>query len=319
MKKCKICRTEMKKENNCDRCSKPAHQSCMIKDGEKYYCDLCFTNKQYDKEEIVLPDVIRRSHIQTYLDCEYKSYMELIKGYEQPENIYAKIGIDVHEIIETIPEKNEAIERFREIFDGLDDSWFYDEKQKEKLETRGYDSIDTYYEIKDDIGVGDLLEKKIVFSVGDGLPKVSTTVDRIDIHDNHIDVLDWKTGNVAVGKKLSTDIQVPLYIYGVEQELEKPVSKFTLYYLSENKKRIYEHMHGDIYGCKVNKRTYEIKLSDTVKKVQNVFNRMLNNDFEITGDPKKMHFTCKMCHIKARGLCEGADVQTWGSTVKKGW
>lgn len=309
----------MKKEKKCNRCGKIAHQSCLVNEGGEYYCDLCFVNKKHDKVVVELPDVIRRSHIQTFLDCEYKSYHEIVLGYEQPENIYAKIGIDVHEIIETVPDKYEATEKFKEIFGGLDDSWFLDDKQKDKLESRGYDSIDTYYDIKDDIGKGDLLEKKIIFSVGTDLPKVSTTVDRIDIFDKHIEVLDWKTGNVAVGKKLSSDIQVPLYIYGVEQELKKPVSKFTLYYLSENKKRIYEHMHGDVYGCKVNKRTYEVKLSDTVKQVQNVFNRMRNNDFEITGDPKKMHFTCKMCHVKARGLCEGADVQTWGSGVKKGW
>ncbi len=319
MTSCLICKKEVKTKNQCSRCGKPAHQDCLIKEGDKHFCDLCFTNKKYDKEEIVLPEVIRRSHIQTFIDCEYQSYMEIIKGYEQPENIYAKVGIDVHEIIETIPHQHEAEDAFRGIFSGLDDSWFKDEEQKEKLRLRGMDSIDTYFGIRDDIGTSDVLEKKLIFDIGVGLPKVSTTVDRIDVYKDHVEVLDWKTGNVAVGKKLSTDMQVPLYIHGVEQEYNLPVSKFTLYYLSENKKRVYERLHDDVFGCKVNKRVYEVKISDFVKQTQSIFNRMKKGDFQITKDPKSMYFTCKMCHIKARGLCEGADIQTWGTGTKKGW
>ena len=42
-----------------------------------------------------IPDVIRRSHIETYRSCPYKFYMEVIKGMEQGDTIYTKMGTDL--------------------------------------------------------------------------------------------------------------------------------------------------------------------------------------------------------------------------------
>ena len=50
--------------------------------------------------EFEVPDVVRRSYIKQYDDCPYQFYMEHSKGIKQEANIYAQMGIDLHELFE---------------------------------------------------------------------------------------------------------------------------------------------------------------------------------------------------------------------------
>ena len=61
----------------------------------------------------------------------------------------------------------------------------------------------------------------------------------------------------------------------------------------------------------VGKRKYNINIQDAVRKVQHVFSQINKGNFNIPSDGKSMYYRCKMCHVKAKGLCEGADIQAW--------
>ena len=50
-------------------------------------------------------------------------------------------------------------------------------------------------------------------------------MDAVIEGENGLELLDWKTGQVMVGKKLSSDLQAPLYIYGVMKHLNRHVEK----------------------------------------------------------------------------------------------
>lgn len=179
------------------------------------------------------------------------------------------------------------------------------------MKERGIISIENYYRLTESLGKQFASEVTIHFSVGENLPKVQMTFDRIDENENGgLDVLDWKTGAVMVGKKLSSDLQAPLYIKGIQEHYGRRVDTFRFIYLSENKERIFERIDEQNYVCKVGKREYFININDAIKEVQRVFSKIQKGYFSIP-DGSSMHYTCKFCHIKDRGICEGADIQAW--------
>ena len=73
-----------------------------------------------------------------------------------------------------------------------------------------------------------------------------------------------------VGKKISSDLQAPLYIYGVRQKYNMPIRKFTFYYLNENKTRTFTRVTNDDYLCVVRKREYFFNVTDAVREVQKI-------------------------------------------------
>lgn len=332
MKICKSCWGEISPTQptvTCQVCGKEIHEDCSIKkDG--VYCDLCYLAKE-DKSEthisVDVPEVIRRSHIQTYKDCPHQFYKEVIEGVEVSVGSHAQVGIDFHELAEKaslgkITSPEELIKIYKDIFDSYSDEMFERDLKlyknmtveglKEKLWQQAYDSAYTLFNVLDTLpNEAYQLERKIEFSVGEDLPKVSITMDRIDLIDGELEVTDWKTGTVMVGQRLSSDLQAPLYIKAIQEEFGLPVRRFTFYYLGENKVRTFERINEDNYVCTVGKREYKINITDTIREVQHIFSQIKKGNFNIPINTRKMYFTCKVCGIKELGLCEGADVQVW--------
>lgn len=288
---------------------------------------MCYTLKgerlvEKIKENIIIPDVIRRSYIETYRSCAFKFLKQVIEGHDAPPTSYTQIGIDMHEIFEDacngIGNIANAMERMAIRFNEYDDSLFssgFASDNREEMWQRTKDSIETFFE-----GVLPTLPKKpftteetIHFSVGEHLPKVEFTMDRIDQIDGELYMHDWKTGKVMTGQKLTTDLQAPLYIYGTQHHFNLPVRSFKFYYLKENKTREFVRTENpDIYECSVGKRIYRISLQEGVKEIQRVFTQIKKGNFNIP-QGKSMHFACKVCHLKKEGKCEGADLQSWNN------
>ncbi len=311
----------------CAYCGKAVHKQCSIKKNDKPYCDMCFTAKKYKKQDIVIPDVIRRSYIETYVTCPYKFYMEVIKGYEQPENIFTKVGVDIHDLLDKATKegnghmKEDLIKEFTDIYDQYDEDLFESEEQLEKMYKRGVDSITNACEVLPYLPKPFSSEENIVFSIGKDMPKISCTSDRTHLNkDGELEVIDWKTGGVLVGKKHESDLQAPLYIYSVKQKYDKPVKRFTFYYLNENKVRVFERTDDPlVYACQVKKRIYYINLQDAIKEVTRIFSKIKQNQFNIPQNDKSMYFACRMCHLKHRNICEGAEIQAWKNKGEFDW
>lgn len=322
--KCASCYEEIKdKSVLCKVCNALLHPDCAIQDNG-YMCDTCYT-EAFNAPEVLefdVPDVIRRSYIKEYDDCPYKFYVHHAKGLEQPPNIYAQMGIDLHELFERgSKEENyhqvDMEKDFRFMFDDYSDELFeglYGNTTEQDMYDKGIASIKAFYDVIYNLE-SELhsAEKTYQFPVGEDLPLVQCTIDRVDkIDEKRLHVMDWKTGSVMVGKALSADMQPPLYIKAVQQAYpDMTVEKFTLYYLSENKERTYERVNDDNYICRVGKREYKINITDTVKKVQHIFSQINKGNFNIPVETKGMYYTCKMCHVRKAGMCEGAEMQVW--------
>lgn len=315
---CKNCFTTVdgRSAEVCESCGSPLHKDCAISDGGTY-CDVCYTVRSSEPRTVdfTVPDVIRRTYIETYRSCPYKFFKEVIEGNQPPGTIYTQLGIDLHEwfdraINDRRITKATMLPEMEIIFESYDEELFGD-VSKEKMHTRMIDSIDTFYHIIEDMPIPFTTEQTIHYSIGKDLPLVEFTMDVVHEIDGELELVDWKTGQVMVGQKLSTDLQAPIYIYGVNKHFGKPVRKFTFYYLQENKHRVFERVDDDNYVCRVGKKEYKINLTDAIREVKTVFSHIKKGNFNIPQDTKKMYFTCKMCNVKAIGQCQGADIQSW--------
>lgn len=319
---CNNCWNEISEHQSsvsCKLCDKTLHKECAV-DNDGYTCDVCIVTTRQEsitpKIDFEVPDVIRRSYIEVYKNCPFKFYNEVILGHEMPPNIYTELGILTHELFDRGSSdinytKNEMLRDFEEVFNNIDNKLFTDIAPKDRMYERGISSIATFYDVIKDMPLPYATEETIQFSVGKDLPLVQATSDRVNLIDGELEMMDWKTGQVMVGKKLSSDLQAPLYIYSVREKYDIPVRKFTFYYLKDNKERVYERITNEDYVCTVGKRKYNINLQDAIKEVQHIFSQINKGNFNIPIDTRSMYFTCKMCHIKEMGLCEGADKQVW--------
>ena len=325
MNVCKNCQMEiedMRKAVRCSECGAHMHKDCII-NSEGTYCDICFTIKEQEgtSEEngngnIVIPDVIRRSYIETYKSCPFKFYMEVIKEIEPPNNIYVQLGRDIHKIVENLCNnpsyrKEDMLYDFHNMWYNYNSELFESEEQKEKMYNRALSSIDNVHKIVSEMPEPLCTEKNIQFGIGEGLPEISATMDRIDSSGNELEIHDWKTGAVLVGKSLSSDLQAPLYIYGTQQAYDMPVKRFTFHYLEDNKQRVFEKQQDNLYICQVKKREYHVDLIEKIKEVQGIFSQIKRNNFNVPRETKSMYFTCKMCHLRQKGMCQGAEMESW--------
>lgn len=324
---------DLRKETRCHGCNSPIHKDCAIKEGN-YFCDVCYAvhTQEGNKMQIIIPDVIRRSYIETYKKCPYQFFLNVIRGLEMPPTIYTQEGIDLHDLFQIAQtDKSYTIDKLKKDFDnkwqGYKDSSIFDYTSelydlngdiRDKMYQRAIDSIDAFYDILEGLPEKPLaLEETILFDVGSDLPKVSITMDRIDDYGDHLKIRDWKTGSVMVGKKLSTDLQAPLYIHAVKTKYGKHVEEFTLHYLAEGKERTFKHVSGDDYECIVNKRKYLINTTDAIREVQHIFSQIKKGNFNIPRDIRSMYFTCKTCPFLKDGTCKGAELESW-SIAQKG-
>lgn len=312
---CKSCQVEIGDSAfvSCETCEAPMHEDCVISFGGASLCDICFTiaeetpNKFGDFE---LPEFVRRTHIETYRACPYKFYQEVIKGHEMPPNEYTQVGSDVHEIIEKA-----LVDRAYTIDDALHDNLtrfnaygeeLFTSKSKDEMFQRATESLDTFYNVVlPDIQNVFAIEETIFTNIGDNIPDVRITMDLITEEEGELHMHDWKTGRVMVGKRLSSDLQAPLYIYSVREHYKKPVKSFTFYYLQENKIRTFvrSETNPDEYSCFVGKREYKINVMDAVREVKSIFSKIKKGQFDPVPNSPDKFFTQKMCHLKELGLC----------------
>lgn len=315
---------DRRKETRCSSCSKPLHKDCAINDGGTF-CDVCYTVREEEPMahiEFEMPESIRRSYIETYEECPYKFLKQVIEKNEAKPTCYTQVGIDLHQLFDKATNdrsyKQEKMEHdfYMLYWNQYNDSLFETQELKEKMEERSNKSIEVFYKTIEDMPPPFATEQTILYSISDepDIPKVQFTMDLIiECEDGELELHDWKTGNVMVGKKLSSDLQAPIYIYGVQEHFKRPVKRFVFHYLNEEKTRVFERnpINPDEYICRVLKREYKISLKEKITKVKHIFSRIKNKDFRIPTDTRSMYFTCKMCGVREQGLCRGADEEAW--------
>lgn len=340
MSKCHNCKAliTVEEATECKHCSKPLHKDCAIKTKSGDYCDLCYEIKGELKPTFELPESIRRSYIDEYRDCPYSAYLDIVKEVNLPSGSFAEVGIKLHEVFEEYNNEKKPqhemnkimIEKFNSIPNESFESslnLFKDktlEEHKEDMLVLSMKSMQTFYELefafeRDERRKLIDAEKTVYIDLGSEYPKLEMTFDRLDEVDGELELIDYKTGHVLVGKKLESNIQVPIYIIGVKQNYGRLPKRFVLHYLSENKTRIYEKVDDNTYQVIVGNKTYTIKLDAVIEQVKTILSDMKKGKWDVPTDFKNMYFKCKTCNKKKYGLCEGAEQQAWTTKAEFKW
>lgn len=308
----------------CSRCGKHVHKGCASAcECGATLCDGCLIEYKVcptcEQEAVVDIDVIRRSYLELYDRCPYAFYLEVVEGLGSQKTIYTQSGIDLHELFDEYSKHGdgtpeEMYDRFVEEYEQhYPEDWYTGYATREKMEDRYKRNIKGFFELRNTIGKPIITEEKIIFSVGENLPKVSITMDRIDEEDGEYVLGDYKTGKVMVGKKFLTDLQAPLYILAVKQHYGKPVKRFDFYYLGESKKRSFVRIDDDHYECTVRNKKYVVSLDETIKEVRSRLDKIQKGLFQIKSDQKP--YDCKHCQFFEKH-CEGADIEVWNQINK---
>lgn len=304
----------------CDKCKKVTHSFCTIAGENERLCDPCYNEsvENSNQSKYTLPEVIRRTYIELYRKCPNKFKWEVLEENPQPDNPYTRVGIELHDLFEkAILDRSYG---FRELTaeyvtmhaKQIEEGLYSGPEEITKFQDRADTCIKNFFETLPTLDPTFTTEETIRYSLGDDIPEVQFTMDLVTENARgNLDLHDWKTGKVMVGQKISSDLQAPLYIYGVQKHFGRIVDSFTFHYLNEGKTRTFNRVNDMIYECKVVKRSYYINLEDFVKEIRKLFGQMKKGHFSVPSDSRSLYFECKMCHIREQGLCAGADQESW--------
>lgn len=314
MNLCKICKTELSWENKtlCVKCGVEICEDCSVRN--KFKCDKCA-----DKLKLKIPDVIRRSSIEDYKSCPYYFKLHVIDGNEPRQNVLARLGSDLHDLYEHIQRGDVEIKDIDTqtdwILSHIEED--YPEEDMNRVKQRADICNQSFVKLLPTLtNKAIAFEERINFSIGEGIPQVTIAYDRLEEDENgDLHIIDWKTGKVMSGKKLTTDLQPALYLQAVKEKYGKMPKSFKLVYVSDidkqgnYKERTFHSIDGNKFVCKVGNKEYIQDVTEQIKVVQKLFAQIKQGKFSIPAKPD--YFKCKMCDFKTKGLCSGNDTQNW--------
>lgn len=316
MSKCVMCEKELTWENKtfCVKCNTEICDDCSSKN--KFKCNKCA-----DKQKIKIPDVIRRSHIEDYKGCPYYFKLSVIDGLETNQHILARLGSDLHELYENV-QRGDVEANIEEMGFQLDyymaaiERDYPNEDMKriwDKAEVCNANFLELLPTL---INKPIAFEERIIYSIGDDIPDVTIAYDRLEEDENgDLHIVDWKTGKIMSGKKLTTDLQPALYLKAVERKYGKMPKSFRLVYLGDTdkngmyKERLFTSIDDNKFICRVGKKEYIQDISEQIRVVQKLFSQIKAGNFSIPAKPD--YFMCKFCCFKEKGLCSGSETERW--------
>ena len=316
MKKCVQCNCVLDWSNStmCVKCKVDLCDKCSMEG--KFKCKKC-----NDKNKIEIPSVIRRSHIEDYRSCPYYFKLSVIDGMETNQHVLARLGSDLHELYESV-QRGDIDANLSDMTLAFD--WYiahiendYPEEDMGRIWDKSEICNRNFLELLPTLVNRPIaFEERIEFSVSEDLPKVTIAYDRLEEDENgDLHIVDWKTGKIMSGKKLTTDLQPALYLKAVEQRYGKMPKSFRLVYLGDTdkngkyKERIFTSIDDNKFVCRVGKKEYIQDISEQIRVVQKLFSQIKAGKFSIPAKPD--YFMCKMCTFREKGMCSGSDLESW--------
>jgi DNA helicase II / ATP-dependent DNA helicase PcrA len=159
------------------------------------------------------------------------------------------------------------------------DDWFENEKSKKEYKDLGRKSLREFYKkVEQKMPQVKFLEKGFNLKVGDYSFKGE--IDRVDVLDGGVQIVDYKTGNSK--EKLNIDDKQQLLIYQIAYEsvFKEKVKNLKFFYLNDN-------TEIDFLGKQKDLDKVTDKLIDTIQKI---------NSCDFTATPND--WTCQYCDFK---------------------
>lgn len=112
-------------------------------------------------------------------------------------------------------------------------------------------------------------------------------IDRVDIYDDYVEIIDYKTGKREVAQKdVSTNLQMGIYALAAATAFPDKKIKASLHYLRSGRIKSHEYSKEDLESIKVS-------LINKIEKIVNDFNF----------NPTKNERVCGFCDHAKSGAC----------------
>lgn len=245
-----------------------------------------------NKKILYLPK-LSYSQIDTFSSCPLKYQFRYLFQIPAPIGVHATFGVSIHNTLKSFYEElrhhpNTTNEDLTPLLSDLyNKSWIglgYESRAvQEDQKQRGLKMLINYYKKEQD-ALGKVAFIEEPFSLKLGNLTISGRIDRIDkLEDGTYEVIDYKTGKVD--KNIKNNLQLSLYALACRDVLKIPVSKLSLYFISELEK--------------VSTTRNEKEMEKCTEEVLAVASEMSHSDFAPSPG-----FQCRYCEYRL--ICPSA-------------
>jgi len=133
----------------------------------------------------------------------------------------------------------------------------------------------------------DVYDKEMEFRFVIGNYSILGYIDRVDVYDEVVEIIDYKTGKREVAQKdISTNLQMGIYALAAHTAFPGKQIKASLHYLRSGRIKSHQYTNEDIENVKT-------LLISKISKIM--------NDFNFT--PTKNERICSFCDHAKSGAC----------------
>lgn len=206
-----------------------------------------------DLEKLSLVD-FSYSRIDTYNQCAAKYFYSYIKKEPRQFNAPAALGNIIHDVLENTlsNEKQLNLSELKNEYNSNILKWDPEQIISKELIDVGSAIIDEFYDENFDKQFN-IFDKEMPFQLIIGTYKIIGFIDRVDIIDNRVNIIDYKTGKWEVSaKSISDNLQLGIYALALSELFPEKEIYAELYYLRSGKRKGHLFSKEDLENIKIN-------------------------------------------------------------------
>ncbi|MCG2688385.1 PD-(D/E)XK nuclease family protein, partial [Candidatus Parcubacteria bacterium] len=244
-------------------------------------------------EKMILPERFSFTQLTAFQKCplQYK-FAHIIKIPIKGKAVFS-FGKTMHETLFQFfleaSSKKASLERLLQIYqDQWIEDWYQDKNQRQKYFEAGKKSLEGFYEnySKNNPKILFLKDKPALeqdFNLKINGHTIRGKIDRIDVLEDGVEIIDYKTGSVKDKLRPEDKKQLLIYQLAAEEVLGLKPKKLTYYYLDENKTISF-------LGSEIDKEKEKQAIVEEIEKIKR------SNFFPTPG------WQCDWCDFK--NICE---------------
>lgn len=228
------------------------------------------------------------SRIDTYKMCPAKYFYSYISKEPRQFAPAAVLGNIVHEVFENLVDNNKDlnIDKLHQGYQETIPNWDPEGLISADLLDAGATIIDEFYDLNKDIDF-QVHAKELGFEMILGSYVVRGYIDRIDVVDDTVKIIDYKTGKWEVpNKEVPNNLQLGIYALAASQIFPDKKIYAELYYLRSGRRKGYLFTKDDLESVKVR----------LIEEMNNIVN-------DINYSPTSNVRVCSFCDHAKSGAC----------------
>lgn len=194
------------------------------------------------------------SRIDTYNQCAAKYFYSYIKKEPRQFNAPAVLGNIIHDVLENtlFNDKQLDLAELKSEYSSNISKWDPNKIISQELINIGSVIIDEFYDQNSDKEFN-IFEKEMPFQLIIGTYKIVGFIDRVDVIDDRVNIVDYKTGKWEVAaKSIADNLQLGIYALALSEMFPEKEIYAELYYLRSGKRKGHLFSKEDLEKIKSN-------------------------------------------------------------------